>query len=115
MARRVRIVEDNVDVAYMLGAALALDAPDLDVAFTTTAFDQLLQPEPWEGVDVAVCDLMLPGVDGQTILRYLRDTKPTIRRVAMTAALAEGVHVTGLADQVLIKPFASADLLDAIR
>lgn len=112
MARRVRIVEDNEDIAFMLGAML-IDA-DLDVVYTTADFEQLLTTDPWARIDVAICDLMLGPVDGITILRYLRDEHPHIRRIAMTAALTEGVVATGVAHRVLTKPFVTADMIEAI-
>lgn len=99
----------------MLTHAINLDAPDIQVETTTSDFESLLSPDPWDGIDVAVSDLMLGAISGQDILRYLREHHPHIRRIAMTAALVSAAEVTGLADQVLVKPFPSGDLIEAIR
>jgi DNA-binding response OmpR family regulator len=113
--RRVRIVEDNDDIAFMLARQIESDAPHLDATMTTTGFPELLAPEPWEGIDAAVVDVMLPGISGIDILRWLAEYRPGIRRVAMTAGLIEATEATGYAHCVLIKPFHTRDLVEALR
>lgn len=114
-ALRVRIVEDTVPIATWLGEAVELNDSSITAVTTTADFTELLEPEPWESIDVALVDVMLGGMSGIDIMRYLRNDHPNIRIVCMTASLPSAQEVTGMADRVLIKPFDVKDLLLALR
>jgi DNA-binding response OmpR family regulator len=67
---------------------------------------------------VIVLDLMLPGIDGLSILRQLRAEECTSRVLILTAKDTTADRVTGLdlgADDYLVKPFAFAELLARVR
>ena len=115
MELRLRIVEDTPEIATWLAQSLELIAPDMKVTTTTRNFDRLLTPGPWRDMDAAVVDLMLPGMSGLSILAYLAQNHPGIRRVAMTAALPMAEDATGLAHTVLVKPFDVAALRRALE
>lgn len=68
--------------------------------------------------DVIVLDLMLPKVDGLTILRTLRDAGSQTHVLILTARDAMDDRVQGLdlgADDYLVKPFAFEELLARVR
>lgn len=68
--------------------------------------------------DVIVLDLMLPKVDGLTILRTLRDAGLQTHVLVLTARDAMDDRVQGLdlgADDYLVKPFAFEELLARVR
>ena len=68
--------------------------------------------------DVIVLDLMLPKVDGLTILRRLREHENPANVLILTAKDALDDRVRGLdlgADDYLAKPFAFEELLARIR
>ncbi len=68
--------------------------------------------------DVIVLDLMLPGLDGLTILRRLREQGRQTHVLVLTARDALEDRVKGLnlgADDYLVKPFAFDELLARIR
>jgi DNA-binding NtrC family response regulator len=109
----VLVVEDTPEIAMFLEMQLA--SAGLDVRTHTHDFDVLLYPEPWEGIDVLLCDLMLPGVSGQQILAYAADVHPTIRRFAMTAAVNVVPEVHGLVETTFVKPFPTDDLMKALE
>lgn len=110
---RVRVVEDTKALAYLFCSEL--ERAGFDVELTSADFHSLLSPECWEGIDGAVVDLFLPEVKGVDVLRYLHDHHPEIKRVAMTAALSMADEAIGLAGTVLVKPFPTADLVEALR
>ncbi|HVF75502.1 MAG TPA: response regulator [Acidimicrobiales bacterium] len=110
---RVRIVEDTKALAHLL--RLGLEDEGHDVVTSTREFERLLTPAPWEDVDAALIDLYLPGIKGTDILRYLLDHHPEVKRVAMTASLSMADDAVGLARAVLVKPFRTADLVEALR
>lgn len=68
--------------------------------------------------DVIVLDLMLPGLDGLTLLQRLRRRGHSAHVLVMTARDAVADRVRGLeqgADDYLVKPFAFAELLARVR
>lgn len=111
-ALHVVIVDDDLAVARLESAILARHR----VTLVTSWFRSLLGPDPWAGVDVAVVDLMLPGIPGEEIVAYLAETHPRIRRVVATAKpLYELEALLPLADAVLLKPFSPDQLLRAVE
>lgn len=67
--------------------------------------------------DILVLDLMLPGMDGLSILQWLRKAKRPTRVLILTAKDTVDDKVTGLdlgADDYLVKPFAFKELLARI-
>ena len=71
-----------------------------------------------EGFDMVVLDLMLPGVGGLEILAKLRQSKPGLPVIVLTARGEIEDRVAGLdggAVDYLVKPFSLAELLARIR
>lgn len=68
--------------------------------------------------DVILLDIMLPGRDGLTILRQLREMKNTVPVILLTARSALSERVEGLnlgADDYLSKPFYIEELFARIH
>jgi DNA-binding response OmpR family regulator len=64
--------------------------------------------------DLILLDLILPGMDGVTLLREVRATCPTLPVIMLTACGAEDDRVRGLAggaDDYVVKPFSVRELL----
>ncbi len=71
-----------------------------------------------EHYDVIVLDLMLPGIDGLTLLKRLREAGNKTHVLILTAKDTLDDRVRGLnvgADDYLVKPFAFEELLARIR
>ena len=71
-----------------------------------------------EYVDLVVLDIMMPKVDGLTVLRTLRARGSALPVLLLTARDAVADRVDGLdagADDYLIKPFALDELLARLR
>jgi len=71
-----------------------------------------------QAYDVIVLDIMLPGRDGLSILRGLREDKITVPVILLTARSALQERVEGLnlgADDYLSKPFYMEELLARIH
>src|SRR5437588_5031345 len=71
-----------------------------------------------EDVDLVVLDLMLPGRTGLDVLAEVRDAKPTLPVILLTALGEIDDRVTGLdagAADYLTKPFSLAELAARIR
>lgn len=69
-------------------------------------------------ISVVLLDIGLPGLDGLAVCRRLRESRPTLQ-ILMLTARAEEVHaVDGLdagADDYIAKPFRLAELLARVR
>lgn len=106
------IVEDDPDIAAMQQYALADRA---SVTLITSDFRRAFKAETWRGVDVAVVDLMLPGLNGEDICRYLAFAHPQVRRIICTARPTYDLpHLRLLAHVVLQKPFRIEDFVAAV-
>ena len=79
-----------------------------------TALDTIRSWEP----NVVILDRMLPGIDGLTILRYLREQDADTSIIMLTAKTSELDRVEGLdagADDYILKPFSMKELLARVR
>ena len=114
MGLRILIVDDDAKLFELLKSYFeqndvsAISAPDGPSALA------LLDGET---VDAVLLDVMMPGMDGLTVLRKLRD-KSQVPVIMLTAKGDETDRVVGLelgADDYLPKPFAPRELLARLR
>lgn len=71
-----------------------------------------------DDVSLVVLDLGLPGLDGVEVLRRIRERRPDLPVVILTArdAVSDRVKLLDMgADDYLVKPFALSELLARIR
>jgi two-component system response regulator MtrA len=114
VAQSVLIVEDDPHVAEAV--TLVLERAGFEVASVadgSTALEMAARRPP----DLVVLDLMLPGLDGFTVCKELRQ-RSTVPIVMLTARADTADVVTGLelgADDYLTKPFEPAELAARIR
>ncbi len=70
-----------------------------------------------ESVDLVIVDLGLPGIDGFTVVRSLRE-RFSMPIIMVTAAADEGDRVLGLeigADDYVVKPFLPREFVARVR
>jgi two-component system OmpR family response regulator len=111
----VLLVEDDAVLADGLTRILQGHAMQVDVVNNGTQADQLLQRLD---VAVVVLDIGLPGIDGFEVVRRLRARASTVPVLLLTARDAIEDRVRGLelgADDYLVKPFATAELVARIK
>lgn len=112
---RVLIIEDNDDLAFGLRNNLEIEGYEVRTA--ATGLDGLEIAKEWRP-DVAILDLMLPGIDGFEVLRRLRKHDQATRVLILSAKGEELDKVRGLrggADDYLTKPFALMELLARVE
>jgi two-component system copper resistance phosphate regulon response regulator CusR len=71
-----------------------------------------------EAYDLAILDVMLPGMDGWSVLKGIRNSGRELPALFLTARDEVDDRVRGLelgADDYLVKPFAFAELLARVR
>lgn len=107
---RLLIVEDAPRLRQSLLTALTRAGNAVDAAADGREAWQLLAGHDY---DVIVLDLMLPEIDGMTILARLRARKDSTPVLLLTARDGVEDRVRGLlagADDYLVKPFSLAEL-----
>ena len=112
---RILIVEDEVRLASTLQDLLEMNSYTADVCHDgETGLDNALS-----GIyDVILLDVMLPKLDGFTVLRRLRGAGNSTPVLMLTARSEVSDKVEGLdcgADYYLTKPFEPRELLACIR
>ena len=112
---RLLIAEDDRLTADTLAKRLREEAYAVDVCYNgTDAWDYLISAE----YDVAVLDIMMPGIDGLTLVSRLRANGVSTPVLLLTARDAVSDRVQGLnagADDYLVKPFAFDELSARLR
>lgn len=67
-----------------------------------------------EGFDIALLDVMMPGIDGFTVCKKIREKNATMGIIMLTAKSQEMDKISGLmigADDYVTKPFSPSELL----
>ena len=110
----ILIVEDTADLAQVVRDELIKAGYDAEwVADGETALTRLAGQD----FDLVILDWMLPGIDGLTVLRRLRESSD-IPVIMVTARGEEADRVIGLelgADDYLCKPFSMRELMARIK
>lgn len=115
MALRILIVEDEPELANLLARGLRGEGYAVDVADNGIDGITLATEEPY---DIAVLDVMLPGMSGFELCRRLRERTNGMAILLLTARDAVDDRVRGLdsgADDYLTKPFEFAELAARLR
>ena len=112
---RILLIEDYLPLQKSLAKGLRESGFAVD---TTGDGKEGLWYATTNEYDVIVLDIMLPGMDGLTILKKLRAKGKTCHILILTAKDTLEDKVSGLdlgADDYLVKPFAFKELLARIR
>ncbi len=111
---RILVVEDEPDLLASLARALREEGYAVDTA--ENGEEALFKAESYD-YDTIVLDVMLPKLDGWSVLRRLRQTKKT-PVLMLTARDAGRDRVRGLdsgADDYVVKPFDLDELFARLR
>jgi DNA-binding response OmpR family regulator len=112
---RVLVVEDEKKTASFVKKALQSEGFAVDVAHHGDDGLALAQTTPY---DTIVLDIMLPGRDGLSIVRQLREGRNAAPVLLLSARGAVDERIEGLnagADDYLPKPFALGELVARVR
>lgn len=118
MAREtILIVDDEEDIIELIRYNLKNEGYDILTAFTG---EQAIKIARQSLPDLIVLDLMLPGIDGLEVTKFLKNSAQTkeLPIVMLTAKGEESDIVTGLelgANDYISKPFSPKELLARIR
>ena len=110
----ILVVDDHREIRDLIGRYLLKNAFRVTTAESAAAARKALKAA---AVDLVVLDIMMPGEDGLSLCRFLRESSDT--PVILLTAMAEDTdRVVGLeigADDYVTKPFNPRELLARIR
>lgn len=112
---RILIVEDEPDLLDALKKQLQSSGYSVDDCGNGLDAEDYLKMATYDAV---VLDIMLPGIDGLTLLKKMRAEGNTTHVLLLTALDSIENKVNGLdagADDYLVKPFAYDELLARLR
>jgi two-component system, OmpR family, response regulator len=110
----IMVVDDHRDIRELVGKYLSKNG------FRTTTAEDARSARvvlAAAAIDLVVLDIMMPGEDGLSLCRYLRESTE-IPVILLTAMAEETDRIVGLeigADDYLTKPFNPRELLARIR
>ena len=112
---RILVIEDEASLRMALVDALVAEGFDvLEASDGDAGLDLALR----EGPDLVLLDLMLPGRDGFSVLRAMREDRLSSHVIILSARGEEWDRVQGFeygADDYVVKPFSMRELLLRIR
>lgn len=112
---KVLVIEDNESVASMLEMFFTKEGITGKFVYDGLEGYEQSKLEDWDAI---IIDWMLPGMDGMTICRKLRQEKRSVPIIMLTAKDSESDQVLGLemgADDYVTKPFSPLALMARIK
>jgi DNA-binding NtrC family response regulator len=115
MRIRVLLVDDEKEFVQVV--AERLTARDFDVTVSFSGEDAIAKLKEYN-FDVAILDILMPGMNGIDALREIKRIKPLTEVILLTGHAAVDTAIDGMklgAYDYLIKPCEFADLMDKIK
>lgn len=112
---RILVIEDEPKVASFIKRGLEELSFQVDVAFDGMIGEKLALTRKY---DVLVLDIIIPGKNGIELCRKIKEVKPEVPVLMLTALGTTDDKVTGFeagADDYLLKPFEFAELVVRIK
>lgn len=111
----ILVVEDDAEISAFVASGLCRAGYTVDCASDGLEAEKMARSAIY---DAAVVDLMLPGQDGLTLIKRLRETKLTTPIIVLSAKRSSTDKVACLrkgADDYLAKPFEMPELIARIE
>ena len=112
---RILVVEDDPKIASFVAGGLRQHSFAVDVARDGDEALGLVATTPY---DAAVVDVMLPRLDGLSLVRRIRASRNALPVLFLSARSSVGDRISGLeagGDDYLTKPFAFSELLARVQ
>jgi len=117
---RILYVDDDDDIRMIATMSLCIDA-GIEVRSARSGKDaiEMLDSDPWRP-DVILLDVMMPGMDGFTLHKALREREDvaSAKTIFMTARASRAgleEYTASGADGVILKPFDPLGLAREVR
>lgn len=114
MSHSIYIADDEKDIRDLIKSFLESDGYEVSAFETGDELKAVFDEKP---ADLVILDIMMPGTDGLTLCRKLRE-KSSVPIIILTAKDSEYDYVQGItigSDDYLTKPFRPTALLMRVR
>ena len=112
---RILVVEDGKDLNSIICSKLIKEGYNVDACYDGMAALDYMEAEHYDG---AIMDIMIPGKDGVTVLRNMRENGIQVPVLFLTAKTETRDIVKGLdagASDYMTKPFEFSELMARLR
>jgi DNA-binding response OmpR family regulator len=107
---KILLVEDDPNLSVVLSDYLALIGYEVELSCNGT---EGLEQFKKQSFDLCILDVMLPGMDGFTLAKHIRDHNSDIALIFLTAKSLEQDRIKGFqmgCDDYITKPFSTEEL-----
>lgn len=114
--RKILVCEDEAAIREFV--VLNLQKSGFEVAEAATGEEAVSLFEKQGDFDIALLDLMLPGIDGIEVCKRLRSKSDRVGIIMLTARTQESDKISGLssgADDYMTKPFSPSELVARVN
>ena len=114
--KRILVVEDEASIRELVALNLKMTGWEVLEAPSAERALELIQKNP--PCDVALLDIMLPGMDGFSLCETIRHGDPYIGIIMASAKGQESDKIRGLsigADDYITKPFSVSELMARVE
>lgn len=113
---RVFLADSSRDALALLRGVLEAEG-DIAVVGAVCRGDEALRQFPESGADLLLCELLLPGLDGLSLLRRLRAEDALPHAIVLSGFYNDRIarSLSGIADDFLPKPCSAEALTRRIR
>lgn len=115
MGKRILVVDDDPELQDLVGFALRREGYEVIQANDAFAGLEIIERQ---SIDLALLDVMMPKMDGLTMLAQLREQNEELRVIIMTALTTPETAISALREQacdLLVKPFDLQQLTSSIE
>jgi DNA-binding NtrC family response regulator len=117
MKKRILIVDDEPNLAFLLAENLVDLGPDYEIEVCNSSADALSlnKAKPF---DLVITDLMMPDINGLALTKYLFQQQPGIKLILITAYGNEDIAMKAQklgVSSYITKPFEMEDMLEAVQ
>jgi two-component system, OmpR family, response regulator len=112
---RLLLIEDDKKIASFIEKGLKESGFSVDVAFEGVEGSALVLSQSY---DLAIVDIMLPGLDGLTIIEKMRQRGVQTPVLILSARQSVDDRIHGLqtgGDDYMVKPFSFSELLARVQ
>ena len=107
----ILVVEDDIDIHNLIKKVLEKEQYKIVSAYSGTEALMLLEKE---NINLILLDLMLPGLNGEEIIKRVKE----IPIIVISAKMSEADKINALlngANDYIVKPFSSQELLARVK